>query len=276
MGNYHLLLHPLMLGALIAAPLAWWGSRRSLPRQLLLAAMAGWLPWFFVPPLTTIAAKLASTELTARLPYMAPVAVVWGYGAYHALRWFRRRWRGGPAAVRVAAPAIAAVLVLGGGLLVQELYYPIDHGTYYTWSNPATIVPGTERSIFLGGKDRLLSREWRITSDERGVLDYLQTHAPAGAVVLAPDDISLHLPGALWQVRPVFSQSIIGQWDRPAVTALYQGQLRGAELQTALDQSDVQYAITRELSDANAALSELPSATLLVEVGPYDLYGIAR
>jgi hypothetical protein len=276
MGNYHLLLHPLMLGALIVAPLVWWGSRRSLPHQLLLAAMAGWLPWFFVPPLTTIAAKLASAELTARLPYMAPVALVWAYAAHQALRWLHRRWRGALSPVRVAAPAIAAALLLAGGLLVQELYYPIDHGTYYTWANTATIVPGTEASIFLGGRDRLLSREWRITPEERQVLDYLQTRAPAGAVVLAPDDISLHLPGTLWQVRPVFSQAIIGQWDRPPVMHLYDGSLRGAELQTALDQSGVQYAITRDVSDANTALSELPSAQHLAEFGPYEIYAIGR
>jgi hypothetical protein len=95
-------------------------------------------------------------------------------------------------------------------------------------------------------------------------------------VVLAPDDISLHLPGTLWQVRPVFSQGIIGQWDRPPVMHVYEGSLRGAELQTALDQSAVQYAITRDVSDANAALSELPSVHLLVELGPYEIYSIGR
>ena len=272
MGNYHLILHPLMLGALIAAPLVWWGARRSLPHQLLLVAMIGWLPWFFVPPLTTVAAKLASAELTARLPYMAPVAVVWAYAVYHLLR----SLRGAPALLRAAAPAGAAVLVLGGGLVVQELYQRVDGGAYYTWSSAHTVVPGTERSIFLGGKDRLLSREWRISPDERQLLDYLDTHAPAGAVVLAPNEVSLHLPGTLWQLHPVYSQGIIGQWDQPPIMGLYTGQLRGEELQAALDQSHVQYAIAQYGSQADAALTELPSARQLVEIGPYELYGFGQ
>jgi len=274
MGNYHLLLHPLVLGALMLSPLIWWRARRSLPHQLLLAATIGWLPWFFVPPLTTIAARLASAELTARLPYMAPVAVVWAYAAYHALRFLRHRWRGVMPVLWVAAPATAAALLLAGALLVQELYYPADGGAYYTWSNPVTIVPGTERSIFLGGKDRLLAGEWRIQPDERAVLDYLRRHAPEGAVVLAPDDISLHLPGALWQVRPAFSRGIIGQWRQPRAMALYQGTLQGAALQAALDEAGVQYVIARAVSDAAAALSDLPSAQQLFEIGPYDVYGI--
>ncbi len=276
MGNYHLIEHPLLLGALIVAPLVWWPARRSLPQQLLLAVTIGWLPWFFIPPLTTIAAKLASAELTARLQFMTPVAVVWAYAAYHGLRLLRRRWRGAMSTVWFAAPAATAVLVLGGGLLFQELYYPVDHGAYYTWSSTATTVPGTERSIFLGGKDRLLSHEWRISPDERELLHYLQTHTPEGASVLAPDDINLHLPGTLWQVRPVFSQGILGQWERPLVMGLYQGRLRGNALQAALDQSQVQYVITRGVSDANAALIELPTAYQLIGIGPYDLYAIQR
>jgi len=272
MGNYHLLLHPLMLGALIVAPLVWWGARRSLQHQLLLAAMVGWLPWFFVAPLTTVAAKLASAELTARLPYMAPVAVVLAYAAYHVLR----PLRAAPVSLRAVAPAVAAAVVLGGGLLVQELYYRVDSGAYYTWSSSHAVVPGTERSIFLGGKDRLLSREWRISPDERAVLDYLQTHAPEGAVVLASNEVSLHLPGALWHVRPVYSQGIIGQWQQPAVMGLYSGALSGQALQTALDQADVQYAIAQYGSQADSALRELPSAQQLLEVGRYELYGFGQ
>jgi len=275
MGNFHLILHPLMIGSLVLAPLIWWRARRLPAHQAVLAAMLGWLPWFFVPPLSTVAAKLASAELTARLPYMAPAAIVWAYAVHRLLR-SSRRWRSSLSVLRVLAPAAAAAVLLSGALLVQELYFPADHGTYYTWASTDTIVKGTEHSIFLGGKDRLLSREWRIKPDERQMIDYLRTHAPEGPVVLAPDDVSLHLPGVLWQVQPVFSQAIIGQWERPPVMALYQGQLSGDALASALSESHVRYAIATYSSNADAALSQLPSAKLVTEIGPYEVYSIGQ
>lgn len=275
MGNFHLILHPLMIGSLALAPLIWWRARRLPAHQVMLAAMLGWLPWFFVPPLSTVAAKLASAELTARLPYMAPVAIVWAYALHRVLR-RSRRWRDALSPLRILAPAAAAAVLLAGALLVQELYFPADHGTYYTWASTDTIVNGTQHSIFLGGKDRLLSREWRISPDERQMIDYLRAQAPEGAVVLAPDDVSLHLPGVLWQVQPVFSQAIIGQWQRPPVMALYQGQLSGDALASALSQSHVRYAIATYSSNADAALSQLPSAKLATEIGPYEVYSIGQ
>jgi hypothetical protein len=272
MGNFHLILHPLMIGSLVVAPFVLWRARRLSAHQALLAAMIGWLPWFFVPPLSTLAAKLASAELTARLPFMAPVAIVWAY-AICCYRPSRSLLAKLPVA-RIAAPAVSAVVLLSAALLVQDLYYPADHGTYYTWGGGDAIVKGTQHSIFLGGKDRLLSREWRIDPQERELIGYLEAHAPPGAVVLAPSEVSLHLPGVLWQVRPVYSQAIIGQWRVPPVMNVYQGKLSGEALAGALRESRVRYAVATYSSSADAALSQLSNARLAGEFGRYELYEI--
>ena len=282
MGNYHLLLHPLMVGALALAPLIWLRARKAAPYQLLAAATLGWLPFFFVPPLTTVAAKLASTELTARLPQTAPIAIVWAYAAYVALSWARRRWRarsnaGGrfaSAPVRLVAPVALAAFLLAGGLLIQELYYPIDGGAYFTWSSPSTIVPSTDRSIFLGGKDRLLSREWRLKPEDREVFSYLDAHAAAGSTVLTPGDMGLFLPGVLWKVKPAFSEGILGQWQQPKAMGLYQDQLHGVDLEQALASANVDYVVVREVSAAGQDMNDLSSAKLVVGIGPYQIFQV--
>jgi hypothetical protein len=273
MGNFHLVLHPLMIAALLIAPVIWWRRRSLSSHQVLFAATLGWVPWFFAPPLNTVAAKFASAELSARLPYMAPVAIVLAYATHRLLARLPRA-RGVLAPLRTLGPVVAGVVVLAGGLLVQELYFRADHGTYYTWSSTAMIVPGTERSIFLGGKDRLFSREWRVSPDERQVIAYLQAHAADGGGVLAPSEVALHLPGLLSNVKPVYSQGIIGQWQAPSVMAVYEGQLSGESLAVALRDSNVEYAVATYSSPANGALNDLPNAQLATGIGQYEVYKI--
>lgn len=282
MGNYHLLLHPLMLGALVLAPFVWLRGRKTAAQQMLLAATIGWLPFFFVPPLTTVAAKLASTELTVRLPQIAPIAIVWAYAVYVALHWTRSHWPARPnvagllvgARVRLVAPTMLAALVLAAGLLIQELYYPLDKGVYFSWSSPHTIVPKTSRSIFLGGKDRLLAGVWRVKPEDREVFNYLDTHAEPGSTVLLPEEMSLYMPGVLWNVKPAFSQGILGQWDRPAAQLLYSDALHGADLTRALDDAGIDYVVVKEISNAGDEMSALPSAEFVIGLGPYQLYAV--
>jgi hypothetical protein len=278
MGNYHLLLHPLMLGALALAPLIWLRARKAAPHQLLAAATLGWLPFFFVPPLTTVAAKLASTELTARLPQTAPIAIVWAYALYVALHWTRSRWparlNAGGGLARLVAPTMLAALVLAGGLLIQELYYPLDRGGDFTWSSPHTIVPRTGRSIFLGGKDRLLSRQWRVKPEDREVFAYLNEHAETGSTVLMPEEMSLYMPGVLWKVKPAFSQGILGQWQRPTAQGLYADELQGLALTRALNDGGIDYVVVKEVSNAGREMSTLPSAQFVVGIGPYQLFQV--
>jgi hypothetical protein len=280
MGNYHLILHPLMLGALALTPFIWLRARKTIGGQFLLAGMLGWVPWFFLPPLTTLASKLASAELTARLPFTAPVAIVWAYVVVVALGWMGRsvrlpdvslaRWAFAPVAL------LAAAAVLAGGVAVLDLYHRVDKGAYFGWASEATVVPGTERSIFLGGKDRLFSGEWRIRPEDRAVLEYLSANVPDGSIVMAPENLSIRFPGIVWDVRPVFSRGILGQWQRPAATGLYAGYIEGAELEQALRDARIDYIVIKEDDEHANALRAVSAAGLVTNVGPYEIYVVER
>jgi hypothetical protein len=281
MGNYHLLLHPLTIGGLALAPLVWLRVRKASSYQMLAAATLGWLPFFFFPPLTTVTAKLASAELTVRLPQTAPIAIVLAYAVYAGLHWANKRWPVRPGVTRVAAapmklvaPAVLGALVLIAGLIIQDLYYPADQGTYFGWASRSAIVPTTDHSIFLGGKDRLLSRQWRLTPEDREVFAYLNEHAATGSTALMPEEMSLYLPGTVWNVKPVYSQGILGQWQRPAAQSLYRGALQGTDLQRALDDAGVDYVVVTEVSDAGQAMAALSSAQMVVELGPYQIFDV--
>jgi len=281
MGNYHLLLHPLTIGALALTPLIWLRVRKASPHQMLAAATLGWLPFFFFPPLTTVAAKLASAELTVRLPQTAPIAIVLAYAAYAVLHWANKRWPVRSSAARIVAapmrfvaPAALGAVVLIAGLIIQDLYYPADRGAYFGWASRSTILPWPDHSIFLGGKDRLLSREWRLKPEDREVFAYLNEHAATGSTVLMPEDMSLYLPGTVWNVKPAYSPGILGQWQRPTAQNLYSGTLQGADLQRALDDAGVDYVVVQEVSDAGRDMAALSSARMVVELGPYQIFGV--
>jgi hypothetical protein len=277
MGNYHLVTYPLMIGAIAVVPFLFLRGRRIAAHQMMLAATLGWLPFFFIPPLTTAMAKVASTELTARLPEVAPMAVVLAYGIYAAGHGARRHAPSigafrGPA--RLVAPALLGALLLAAGLAIQDSYYPLDKGAYFTWSSAHTIVPGSEHSIFLGGKDRLLSSEWRLGSDQRQLFEYLDTHAKPGSKVLLPVDLGLYMPGVAWNVKPAFSEGIIGQWQQPPAQGFYSGQLAPAALRRDLADAKIDYVVVKEVSDAGQEMSALPSAELVSGFGPYLLFAI--
>lgn len=284
-GNYHLLLHPLVLGALVLAPLLWLRARGSIGNQLLLVAMLGWLPWFFFPPLSVLLAKFASKSLLWRLPYMMPASIALAYFAHEGIQALLRRIEGRrpsglPAARRaiaLAAPVAVVAATLGAALLVQETYVQADGSTFYKWTSPASILPWTDRSIFLGGKDRLLSGEWRVTGEEAQLFRYVRTQTEAGSVILVPERIGILMPGLLWEQKPVHSRALPGLGSPPdLVVRFYNGQLRGEELAQSLREHSVDYIVVKEVTGANASLRELPSAQPLAEIGQYVIYDVRR
>ncbi len=277
MGNYHLILHPLVLGALVLAPVAWLRARRVSGNQWLLATTLGWLPLFFVPPLAALLAKFAHPVFVTRLPWIAPIAIVWAYVTYEALRPLNVRREVHPSMLHVAlmyvAPVMLVTAVLGGALIVQESFVRADGGAFYTWTSAEPFLPGTERSIFLGGKDRLLSGQWQLTQDDKTLFDYLRTKLPRGSVVLAPEDTSVYLPGVAAEIKPARSRAIAGMWDAPPyMIDFYDGRLRGLALEQEIERAGVDYVVVREVSNATASLRELSRAQWVVELGPYDIY----
>ncbi len=285
MGNYHLILHPLVLGSLVLSPLVWLRLRKTVSGQLLTAVTIGWLPWFFFPPLSTIMATFTSASLLWRLPYMLPVAIVLAYLSHDAIQ-AMLRWVDTSRLARVrlplafAAPIAAVVLTLSGGLLIQEMYLRADGGTFYQSTSTASILPWTEGSIFLGGKDRLLSGHWRLQADERDLFRYLDGEAEPGSVILAPMMTSLHMPGLTTEIRPVHSRAYYGYTIPPDFSRrFYAGLLQGEELRRAL--AAIDYVVVWSLSPAFRLLSDLsmgPSTRDLVEeldaVGPHVVFKV--
>jgi hypothetical protein len=176
-------------------------------------------------------------------------------------------------------------------LLIQEAYIdlassgcqvraPSPTNCFYQKTSAETILPGTDVSIFLGGKDRLTSREWRPPEWQEPLFEYMRTELPPGSVVLAPHLENVFMPGLIQNVKPVHSHGVVGlPVQDPLVVAYYSGRLRGQELTEALELRGVEYVVGplppwRLYGVSADPLPEVPGAELVAEVAPYRIYAL--
>jgi hypothetical protein len=194
-GDYHLLLHPLVLLALAVMPVLWLRARRDAGAQLLFAMVIAVPVLFFIPPLTTALGKAFSWNSVWRLPWMLPTALVLALFCEQTVSLLTRD------RLRALALPAAAVAILAGALVVQEYYFVRDDGSFYNRTSSTALLPGSERSITLGGLDRAFSSDWRLPERIERLANYLQDTAPAGSTVMAADDVSVFLPGLLSDIK---------------------------------------------------------------------------
>jgi hypothetical protein len=281
MGNYHLILHPVLLASIVLAPVLFWRARTSNAHHVLLVATVGWLPWLFVPWLTTESAKRVTSTFVIREPWMAPAGIVLAVAAVEAQRALaRHRWVAGLARVRglapigaAALPVVAIVLVLGAALVVQETYVRADGRAFYEWTSKETIFPWTDQSIFLGGKDRLFGREYRRGHREDALFAYLEREAPAGSLVMVPRRAGIFMPGVLSNVTPVYSAAPPSAPLPPLYVDLYYGgRIQGAELDAALREAGVDYVVVELESLAAETIVSAPGVAPVAVLGEYQLF----
>lgn len=284
MGNYHMILHPLVILAVLVVPVLWRLTGRSHSAQIVLAMTAGALLVFFVPLLATPVAEVMTPQTLWKMPWMIPAAPVLACVAYRAvlklhgaqrLRWlFGGRVRGGLALA--ALPAGALVLVLAAALVVQEQYVRADNGDFYNWTSTRTVVPGSDLSVFRGGVDRAFSTQWRLAPEEQRLLEYMQRRMPPGSVVLIDPWLVNHLvPGVLTDIYPVDFGGNAGEGQRRAdVEAFSSGQLNGVQLEDIVDRWGVDYIVVIEVGAANASLEQFPRARWIEEIAPFAIYEV--
>lgn len=279
-GNYHMILHPLMLAAVALMPLVWLLSRRALANQLLAAMTVGALIVFFVPLLATPLAEVMTPQTLWKVPWMIPVAPVLGYLTYEATQRLAslrvvaaERLR---SLVVALAPAGAVVLALAAGLAVQEQYARKDAGAFYEGTRSSSSFPGHDRSIFLGGIDRAFSGLWRLKPYQEELFAYLERF-PAGSVVLTePQALNHILPGVLAGIHPVDFGGAAGEGERrDDVTAFINGELtEPSELDGIIDRWGVDYIAVREAEPENDPLLTYPRVSLFEEIAPYEVYAV--
>lgn len=285
-GNYHMIFHPLLLAAILLAPVLWLRSRRQVGTQLFCAITVGALLLFFVPPLATAVAKVMTPQTLWRMPRMIPVAAILAYACYHAAvgleAWgsahtplWRSWWRRSFLSV---GPVAAASLLLAAAFLIQEQYLRFDHGSFFTSASPTSILPGTDGSVFLGGKDYILSSEWRLGQDDEDLFEYLARSLPKESVVLLePLRLNHYLPGLLTDVYPVDFGGVAGEGERREdATAFAEGRLSASELNAVVDRYVVDYIVAREVGPAYPSVESFSRAQWLAEIGPYQVYQVRR
>lgn len=284
MGNYHMILHPLMIAAILSAPLVWLAARREVGNQLVLAVTVGALIVFFVPVLATPVADVMTPQTLWKMPWMVPVAPSLAFVTYEAagrlarlrpLRWLedtsvRSRLAYG------LLPGLMVVAVLAVALAVQEQYLRLDGGAFYDWKSEESVIPGTEQSIFLGGLDRALSGTWRLNPYEEDLLTSMGESIPAGSVVLADSrDINHVIPGVLTETYPVDFGGTAGEGQRREdAEAFADGSLSPSQLGAVVDRYGVTYIVVTEVSAANESVRNLSRAEWEEEVGPYEIYRV--
>ncbi|MEX0785683.1 MAG: hypothetical protein WD939_03510, partial [Dehalococcoidia bacterium] len=246
-GNYHLILHPLMLATIALAPLVWWGARRTVGGQLVLVLMVSPLLLLFVPLLATPVANVLAPSTLWRVPWMIPVAPVLAFVTHQAALQIARGGARLPRGIGAAAPAllpgIALLVVLVAGLAVQEQYLRLDRGAFYTRNSSSALVPGTDGSIFVGGIEGSFSRDWRLRPQQEQLLDHLSKTVPEGSVVLVDSEIlQLQMPGYLTHIYPTLSsnRTIYPQGSDRAREVAEQEQALGAFYRGAVPRDDVE------------------------------------
>jgi hypothetical protein len=283
MGNYHMIINPMVIGAIVLTPLVWWMARRSVGGQMIAAMTLGAVTVFFVPVFATPLAEVMTTQTLWKIPWIIPVGPVFAYlsvqGA-HRLASSRSEAGGGLLAgsVRLIVPATALVLFLGAALLVQEQYIRADGGSYYDWRRGGSFLPGPDESIFLGGIDRGLSGTWRFDPFLNELISYMDENIPEGSVVLAePQQLNHMIPGVLPSIYPVDFGAAAGEGARREdVTAFIQGHLDARALDEVTPRWGIDYIVVRETESANDHLITYYRAELEQDIVPYLIYRVLK
>jgi len=281
-GSYHLILHPFMLAAILLAVPLWLISRHSIAHQLLAATVTGVLVFVFFPPIATLVADEVSEEALWRLPWLIPVPLILAYAAHDVANRVHRRWPGGWAVSRrvlvsTRYASIAAVAVIAGSaFLVQEQYLRADGGALYNWTSENALLPGNDRSIFLGGIDYAFAEIWRIPPEEEQLFDYLDRKLPSNSVVLAePTWLHHMIPGVLTEIYAFDFVVIVGPGQgRNAVKAFGDGTITPTELEAVVDRYGIDYIVVREVQPANDTVRAFDRALWLQEISPYQIYEV--
>ena len=273
-GNYHMILHPLMIVGIVLVPLVWLATRKSTGGQLVLALTAGSLVVFFTPLLATPVAEIMTPQTLWKMPWMIPVGPVLAMATYEGLKRLPSGLQMLP--IRAVAPSIVLVAALGIGLVVVEQYEVLDGGAFYNWRSEESVVPWGGESIFLGGLDRTFAETWRLPDVEEAMLRWIERDALEGSVVLVELARIHHMiPGTLQNIYPVDFGGVAGGGERrDGATAFAEGALTVAELYAYLDQFDVDYIVAREVGVANEVLRESERAHFRQEFSPYLVYEV--
>lgn len=263
MGNFHLILHPLLLAALALAPLLWWRSQRDVGAQLLFAMMWGALLVFFVPPFATLYATAISWNAVWRLAWMLmmPVALVLAVAIHAGLvRLQASSWSFRPATL-VALPAIAAGVLLGGAFIVQESYQPLDGGAFYDRTDASAVLPWTDHSLTVSGLERVFSDEWRLPDQARGLVRHMESSVPVGSTVLVPDELTTFLPGRLAGISIVDPLGNGSAEEKALLRSVYGVPLTRPEIDQALREAGVDYLVVRSRTPTEDALRHVAGYT---------------
>ncbi|MCH8007840.1 MAG: hypothetical protein IIC91_03170 [Chloroflexi bacterium] len=272
-GNYHMVLHPMMLAAILVSPVVWLLGRRSVANQLLLAGVVGGLAVFFVPVFATPVSEVMTPQTLWKVPWVIPAAPILAYVTCAAMGRLPLMLRSN--VVRGVAPSLMAVLVLGGALVAQEQYERFDGGAFYTWTSDETVVPGADRSIFRGGIDRATSAVWRVPEIEREVLDFAGELPPGSVLLIEPSWLQRMIPGRLTDIYAVDYGGTAGEGDRRALAeAFAQGTLRQEEFDAAIDRYGIDYIVVREVQPANDVVRESERVNVLADISPYLVYEV--
>lgn len=285
-ANYHLLLHPLMLGAIVSAPLVWWWGRHQVANQLVLAATLAALVSQFVPPLSTLLFKFMGPATLWRFHWVIPVSLTLAVVGHEAIGGLGKRVWGNSAAgrplavrgLRLFAPTVTVLVLLAGALWVQESYVLLDGGAFYDRTSTSSLVRWADKSIFVGGIHRAFAGEWRIRPHQATLIGFLDENLPEGSVVLAPlRSISHYIPGTSRMVKPVHFQPFQSMKERQDfVEDFYRGTVDGVLLDRQLERHEVDYVVVRRGSQQDATLESLKTTRHFADVSAYRIYEVDR
>ncbi len=274
MGNYHMILHPLTITAIVLVPLVWLVTRNSTGGQLVLAITVGSLVVFFTPLLATPVAEIMTPQTLWKLPWMIPVGPVLAMATYEGLKRLPKVAQAVP--IRAIAPSIVLVAALSVGLVVVEQYEVVDGGAFYSWRSDDSLLPWGGESVFLGGLDRTFAETWRLPDEEAAMLRWIEQDAFEGSVILVELAWIHHMiPGIMQNVYPVDFGGAAGEGERrDGAEAFGRGDLTVSELEAFLDQFDVDYIVAREVEVASDVLRESERAHFRQEFSPYLVYEV--
>jgi hypothetical protein len=282
-GNYHMIINPMVIAAIVLTPVVWLLARRSVGGDIVASMTGGALLAFFVPFIATPLSDLMTPQTLWKVPWIIPVGPVFAYLAYEggrrfaAAQWFAAG-RTRASAALVLTPAALLVVFLGAALLIQEQYIRADGGSYYDWRRGDSFLPGPDESIFLGGIDRGLSGTWRLDPFLRDLIGYMERNIPAKSVVLAePQQLNHMIPGLLPDVYPLDFGGAAGEGERrEAVNTFVGGNLDQSGLDGVIGRWGVDYIAARETQAANQHLITYYRVEVDAEVVPYVIYKVVR
>jgi hypothetical protein len=273
-GNYHMILHPLMIAGILLVPVVWLVTRESVGGQLVLALTLGALAVFFVPLFATPVAEIMTPQTLWKMPWMIPVGPVLALATYEGIRRLPGLMKAAP--IQAIAPSLVLVGVLGIGLVVLEQYETVDGGAFYDWRSEESVTPWIGNSIFLGGLDRSFAVSWRVPEQEKAMLRWIEGNTFEESVVLAePSWIHHVIPGILQHISPVDFGGSAGEGDRrDGATAFARANLSVEELESFLDKYDVDFVVAREVEPASDVLRESDRTRFRQEFSPYLVYEV--